>query len=111
MYFPNREFGGSPIEARGTYEKWNPMNHVGEWSTPELVIHSGKDYRLVDSQGIAAFTALQVQGVPSRFLYFPDENHWVLKGRNSLRWHHEVFRWLEEWVGEKDKKAALVVQA
>lgn len=63
------------------------MNHVSEWSTPELVIHGGKDYRLVASQGIAAFTALQTRGVPSRFLYFPNENHWVLSPRNSMKWH------------------------
>lgn len=86
VYFPNHEFG-DPVTDRQVYEKWNPMNHVNEWSTPQLVIHSGKDYRLVASQGIAAFTALQVRGVPSRLLYFPDENHWVLKPSNSVKWH------------------------
>ena len=87
VWFPTQEFGGPPWQTRMTYEKWNPINHVAEWSTPQFVIHSAKDYRLVDSQGLGAFTALQVQGVPSRLLYFPDENHWVLKPSNSRRWH------------------------
>ncbi|EIW65930.1 hypothetical protein TREMEDRAFT_70362 [Tremella mesenterica DSM 1558] len=99
LWFPTEDFMGTPLSSRSNYEKWNPMNHVSEWNTPELVIHSGRDYRLVDGQGFATFTALQTQGVPSRLLYFPDENHWVLKPHNSVKWHHEVFRWLEEWIG------------
>lgn len=86
VYFINREFG-DPVKNRAVYEKWNPMNHVGNWKTPQLVIHSAKDFRLVNSNGVAAFTALQSQGVPSRYLFFPDENHWVLKPTNSMRWH------------------------
>ncbi|ORY26133.1 putative peptidase [Naematelia encephala] len=108
VYFPIHDLVGTPIDARATYERWNPMNHVSEWTTPQLVIHSALDYRLVDGQGFAPFTALQVQGVPSRLLWFPDENHWVLKPHNSVRWHYEVFRWLDEWVGEKPD--ALVIQ-
>ncbi|WVN87657.1 uncharacterized protein L203_102842 [Cryptococcus depauperatus CBS 7841] len=99
LYFPVQDFKGTPWTNRATYEKWSPINHVTEWSTPQLVIQGGKDYRLENSQGIGAFTALQVRGVASRFIYFPDENHWVLKPHNSIKWHFEVFNWLEEWVG------------
>ncbi|KAK4686640.1 hypothetical protein P7C73_g3487, partial [Tremellales sp. Uapishka_1] len=77
VFFPIREFDGTPMENRAMYERWNPVNHVSEWTTPQLVIHSAKDYRLTNSEGVSAFNALQVQGVPSRYLYFPDENHWV----------------------------------
>ncbi|KAL7421332.1 Dipeptidyl-peptidase 5 [Cryptotrichosporon argae] len=118
LWFPTREFGGTPMDARAEYEKFNPVNFVQEWATPQLVIQGGKDFRLPESQAIGTFTALQVQGVPSRFLYFPDENHWVLKPKNSRKWHHEVFRWLDEWVGDKaasavgerEASAGLVVQ-
>ncbi|WVR06822.1 hypothetical protein IAU60_003858 [Kwoniella sp. DSM 27419] len=99
LFFEIQEFGGTPLTHRANYEKWNPLNFAHEWTTPELVIQGGKDYRLENSQGLGAFTALQLQGVPSRFVYFDDENHWVLKPSNSLRWHYEVFRWLDEWVG------------
>ncbi|TYJ59027.1 hypothetical protein B9479_000015 [Cryptococcus floricola] len=100
LYFPTQDFAGTPFNNKAGYEKWSPVNHVIEWTTPELVIQGGKDYRLENSQGLGAFTALQVQGVPSRFVYFPDENHWVLKPHNSIKWHHEVLRWLHEWVGQ-----------
>ncbi|KAJ9124302.1 hypothetical protein QFC22_001102 [Naganishia vaughanmartiniae] len=100
VYFPQKENGGlPPWQNRAPYEKWSPNNFVQEWNTPALIIHGGKDYRVPDTQGISAFTALQSRGIPSRFLYFKDENHWVLDPQNSLRWHHEVFRWLDEWVG------------
>ncbi|WVQ74414.1 hypothetical protein IAR50_004015 [Cryptococcus sp. DSM 104548] len=100
VYFPTQDFAGTPFNNKAGYEKWSPVNHVIEWTTPELVIQGGRDYRLENSQGLGAFTALQVQGVPSRFVYFPDENHWVLKPHNSIKWHHEVLRWLHEWVGQ-----------
>ena len=69
------------------------------------------DFRIPDSQGIAAFTALQRRGIPSRFLYFAEENHWVLKPQNSLRWHTEVFRWFDEFVGEEFSSSSMVIQA
>ena len=62
-----------------------------------LVIHGGKDYRVVDTQGMSTFTALQRKGVPSKFLDFPDENHWVLKPGNSVVWHETVLGWLGQW--------------
>ena len=63
-----------------------------------MVVHGANDYRIPESQGLAAFTALQRQGIPSRLLHYPDENHWVLKPNNSIQWHQEVLRWLEQWL-------------
>ncbi|GMK53913.1 hypothetical protein CspeluHIS016_0104990 [Cutaneotrichosporon spelunceum] len=103
LWFPFREFEGSPVEARGNYERWNPMNHVANWKTPTLVVQGGLDFRLSESMGIATFTALQYMKVESRFLYFPDENHWVLKPHNSRRWHTEVLRWIDQHVGHGKK--------
>jgi dipeptidyl aminopeptidase/acylaminoacyl peptidase len=65
-----------------------------------LVIHGGRDYRVVYSEGLGTFTALQRRGIPSRFLYFPDENHWVLKPANSILWHDTVLGWLDQWAKE-----------
>jgi dipeptidyl aminopeptidase/acylaminoacyl peptidase len=62
-----------------------------------LIIHSEKDFRIPVTQGLGAFTALQQRGIPSRLLVFPDENHWVLKPKNSLQWHKEVLGWLAQW--------------
>ncbi|KAK9723084.1 Dipeptidyl-peptidase 5 [Basidiobolus ranarum] len=96
LYFMESEFGGLPWDDVKAYEKYSPSNYVKNWKTPTLVIHNGKDYRIVDGQGLSVFTALQRQGIPSRLLYFPDEAHLVLKPANSLRWHKEVL----EWVGK-----------
>ena len=62
-----------------------------------LVIHSANDFRVVDSQGISTFTALQRKGIPSKLLYFPDENHWVLKPANGILWHETVIDWIDQW--------------
>ncbi|CAM4503439.1 S9 family peptidase [Corallococcus exiguus] len=97
LWFPEWEHKALPWEKPESYEKFNPVNQVAKWKTPMLVIHGGKDYRVVDTQGIATFTALQRRGIPSRFLYFPDENHWVLKPQNSIQWHDEVLGWLDRW--------------
>ena len=72
-----------------------------------LVVHGGKDYRVVDTQGISTFTALQRKGIPSKLLYFPDENHWVLKPQNSILWHETVLSWIDQWTkGEKPRATA-----
>ncbi len=97
LWFPEWEHGGPPWEAGSTYAKHNPIDHVGRWKTPMLVIHGAKDYRVVDTQGLSTFTALQRRGIPSRLLYFPDENHWVLKPQNSKLWHDTVLAWIKEW--------------
>ncbi|KAI5475438.1 serine-type peptidase [Pseudohyphozyma bogoriensis] len=97
LYFPEREFGGTPWAVPENYRRWNPQNHIHNWKTPQLVIHSSKDFRLTVSQGLGVFNTLQRLGVPSRFLHFPEENHWVLKPANSRRWTEEVLRWIDEW--------------
>lgn len=147
LYFTTRDLGSglTPWEDKARYEKFNPANFVSKWDTPQLIIHGAKDFRLGESQGLSAFSALQQRGVPSRLLFFPSENHWcvfslhpsslsrerslirhlasnrVLNPGNSLKWHKEIFRWMDEWVGDASlaaKKAdagsstaALVVQA
>jgi dipeptidyl aminopeptidase/acylaminoacyl peptidase len=102
LWFPERDHLGTPWSNPEAYEKQNPVNFVKNWKTPILVIHGGKDYRVVDTQGISTFTAAQRLGIPSRFLHFPDENHWVLKPANSILWHETVLAWLDRWTkGEK----------
>jgi dipeptidyl aminopeptidase/acylaminoacyl peptidase len=101
LWFPEWEHGGTPWENPQGYAKHNPIDHVGRWKTPMLVVHGGKDFRVVDTQGMATFTALQRRGIPSKFLYFPDENHWILKPANSVQWHETVLGWLDEWTKAK----------
>lgn len=100
LWFPEREHGAPHFEDPGAYEKHNPVNHVERWQTPMLVIHGSLDYRLPETQGLAAFTALQRRGIDSRYLVFPDENHWVLSAANSVQWHTEVEAWLARWLTE-----------
>ena len=93
----------TPSADPAAYERFNPANHVGDWDKPMLVIHSARDYRVTLDQGVAAFTALQRKGIESRFLYFPDENHWVLKPANSLQWHATVEDWLKAHIGTEPR--------
>ena len=97
LWFPEWEHGGTPWENPEGYRKDSPVAYLEEWSTPELVIHGALDYRVVDTQGLATFNALQRLGVPSRLLYYPDENHWVLKPANSIQWHEVVLEWIDQW--------------
>ncbi|MCR2834484.1 alpha/beta hydrolase family protein [Parerythrobacter lacustris] len=99
-WFPKWDFGGSYAEQKDLYEKWNPVNHVDKWQTPMLVITGEKDFRVPYTQGLQSFMVLQERGIPSQLLVFPDENHWVLKPKNSLQWHNTVFAWLDRWLGE-----------
>ncbi|GBE85069.1 Dipeptidyl-peptidase 5 [Sparassis crispa] len=104
LFFFNHEWSGRPWEpeAKATIAKYDPANFVHRWSTPQLVIHGSKDYRLPETDGISAFHALQQLSVPSRLVIFPDENHWVLNHKNSLKWHYEVFRWFDKFVGKDE---------
>ncbi|MEJ7601281.1 MAG: S9 family peptidase [Kofleriaceae bacterium] len=97
LWFPEWEHKGPPWLNNDSYTKHNPIDFVKNWKTPTLVIHGGLDYRVVDTQGMSTFTALQRKGVPSRFIHFPDENHWVLKPQNSKLWHDEVLAWLDKY--------------
>jgi len=98
LWFPEWEFGGPYWKAKELSEKFNPVNYVEQWKTPMLVVHGALDYRVPETQGLGAFTALQRQGIPSRFLHFPEENHWVLSPANSQLWHDTVLDWLGRWL-------------
>jgi dipeptidyl aminopeptidase/acylaminoacyl peptidase len=100
LWFTEWENGGPYYATPEVHERHNPANFVERWNTPMLVIHGERDYRVPYAQGIATFTALQRRGVESRFLYFPDENHWILKPANSLQWHAEVLGWLDRHLGD-----------
>ncbi len=98
LWFSEWENGhATPWEKPQNYDRFNPALHVADWRVPMLVIHSARDYRIPLDQGIAAFTALQRRGIPSEFLTFPDENHWVLKPQNSELWQTTVLAWLNRW--------------
>jgi dipeptidyl aminopeptidase/acylaminoacyl peptidase len=81
------------------FRKWSPMQAIKNAHTPTLVVHSQKDYRLDVSEGFQLFTALQLLGVPSKMLYFPDEGHWILKPQNSQLWYDTVDDWCDRWLG------------
>lgn len=101
VFFNNWDHGGPYWEkdnaaAQKTFTKFNPINMVDKWNTPILIIQGGKDYRVPIGQGQEAFQAAQLRGIKSRFLYFPEENHWVLKPQNAQVWQREFFKWLKE---------------
>ena len=98
LWFPEWEHKGLPWKNPASYAKVNPIDFVQNWKTPMLVIHGMKDFRIAYSQGLSTFTALQRQGIPSKLLIFPDENHWVVKPANSLQWHETVLGWLDQWL-------------
>ncbi|MCS3745941.1 dipeptidyl aminopeptidase/acylaminoacyl peptidase [Xanthomonas arboricola] len=100
LWFSEWENGGTPWQNPAGYEKFNPVLHVDKWKVPMLVIHGQQDFRIPVEQGLAAFTALQRKGIDSKFLYFPDENHWVLKPDNSVLWHDTVNAWLKQHIGQ-----------
>jgi dipeptidyl aminopeptidase/acylaminoacyl peptidase len=101
LWFPEWEHLGTPWENPEAYRKHSPVEYVANWSTPQLVIHGALDFRVVATQGLATFNALQRLGVPSRLLYFPDENHWVLKPQNSIQWHHVVLDWIGRFTSQE----------
>lgn len=101
VFFNNWDFGGAYWEkdnavAQKTYTTFNPMTMVEKWNTPILIIQGGKDFRVPIGQGQEAFQAAQLRGIKSRFLYFPEENHWVLKPQNAQVWQKEFYKWLKE---------------
>ncbi len=101
MFFLNYDLGGSYWDkkneaAQKSHGAYNPINLVDKWDTPILIIQGGKDYRVPIGQGLEAFQAAQLQGVKSRLIYLPEENHWVLSGANALVWQREFYRWLKE---------------
>jgi dipeptidyl aminopeptidase/acylaminoacyl peptidase len=97
LWFNNWEFKGTPYDNRAGYQKWSPHQYAKNFKTPTLVVHGQRDYRLDVSEGFQLFTTLQVLGVPSKMLYFPDEGHWVLKPQNSQLWYKTVNDWVDQW--------------
>jgi dipeptidyl aminopeptidase/acylaminoacyl peptidase len=100
LWFNNWEFKGTPYDNRESYVKWSPHQYAKNFKTPTLVIHGQRDYRLDVSEGFQLFTTLQMEGIPSKMLYFPDEGHWVLKPQNSQLWYKTVNDWVDQWVGK-----------
>ncbi len=101
LWFPNHEFGEGGMtnpDTRAMLEKWSPSNFADRWKTPMLVVHSQLDYRLELAEGLQAFTALKVRGLAAKFLYFPDEGHWVQKPRNRRLWWGTVLDWLDQYL-------------
>ncbi|MEN9908846.1 MAG: hypothetical protein RLZZ540_1995 [Bacteroidota bacterium] len=103
VFFSNWDFGGGywgkdNAVAQKAYTQFNPMNFVEKWNTPILIIQGGKDFRVPIGQAQEAFQAAQLRGIKSRFLYFPEENHWVLQAQNAQVWQREFFKWLRETI-------------
>lgn len=100
IFFVNHDLGGPYWEnpENPSYTTFNPASHVNKWDTPILIIQGGKDYRVPKGQALEAFTAAQMKGLRSKLLYFPDENHWIMKPHNGLVWQKEFFTWLDETV-------------
>ncbi len=101
VFFVNQDLGGpywdkENVAAQKSCNEFNPINYVKKWNTPILIIQGGKDYRVPIEQGLGAFQAAQLQGIRSKLLYFPNENHWVLQNQNGLVWQHEFYKWLKE---------------
>jgi dipeptidyl aminopeptidase/acylaminoacyl peptidase len=101
LWFANWDIGGpywdkTNKEAQHSYKEFSPSNYVANWTSPIMIIQGGKDYRVPIEQGLQAFQAAQLQGIKSRFLYLPEENHWVLKAQNAMIWQSEFYKWLKE---------------
>ena len=101
VFFNNWDFGGAYWEkdnaiAQKTYTKFNPINFVDKWNTPILIYQGGTDFRVPIGQAQEAFQAAQLRGIKSKFIYFPEENHWVLKPQNAMVWQSEFYKWLKE---------------
>ena len=97
LWFPAWEFGGMPWDNPEVYDRWSPGKFAKEFRTPTLVVHGELDFRIPYSQGLALYTALQLQKVPSQLLIYPDEGHWVLKPQNSALWYKTFLDWVNNW--------------
>ena len=101
MWFVDWDWGGNYWDKKNTaaqksYSQFNPINYVDKWNTPIMIIQGGRDYRVPIEQGQGAFQAAQLKKIKSRFLFLPEENHWVLSSQNALVWQHEFYKWLDE---------------
>ncbi|HEX5130181.1 MAG TPA: prolyl oligopeptidase family serine peptidase, partial [Usitatibacter sp.] len=103
-YWSPKSLGASYWEDPKKVEAQNPRAFVKAMKTPTLVIHGALDYRVPDAQGLAYYNALKHKGVPTRLVFYPDENHWILKPQNSRLWYRELEKWLARWVQPGGKK-------
>jgi len=102
LWFANWDLGGPFWKknnkiAQRSYAN-SPHKFVDKWDSPIMIIHSAKDFRILDSQGFAAFDAAIIKGVPAKMLWFPDESHWILHPQNGILWQREFFKWLDKWL-------------
>lgn len=102
MFFANYDLGGPfwKEENQADYARFDPKDYISKWDTPILVIHGGNDFRVPENQGMEAFNAAKLRGVEARFLYFPNEGHWILSPQNGLVWHDQFFGWLQQHLKE-----------
>lgn len=106
MWFANWDLGGpfwdkgNPVAQR-TFSQ-SPHKYVDKWDTPILITHGEYDFRILASQGMMAFNAAKLRGIPAEMLIFPDENHWILKPQNAVMWQRVFFRWLDRWLMPED---------
>jgi dipeptidyl aminopeptidase/acylaminoacyl peptidase len=98
LWFPEWEFGGTPWEKPQQYRDRSPSTFAANFKTPTLVIHGALDFRVPDAQGLGMFTSLQRRGVPSRYVWFPDEGHWIAQPQNRAAWWNEVWTWLDRYL-------------
>ncbi len=98
LYTVEDQFGGPPWDRAEHYRDRSPSTFVRAFRTPTLVIHGAQDFRVPDAQGLGMFTSLQRQGVPSRYVWFPDEGHWISKPQNKIVWWNEIHHWLAKYL-------------
>ncbi len=103
IWFPQWEFGGAPWDDDTLHRKWSPVRLAKNFKTPMLVIHGEQDYRVPYTQGLQMFTALQLRGVPSKLLFFPDEDHWIHKPQNAKVWWNTIHDWLRTYLKGSDR--------
>lgn len=104
LWFPEWDLGGTPWRNKGAYEKFSPHRFAADFKTPTLVIHGELDFRVPVTEAMQLFTALRRQGVEARFLYFPDEGHWISKPKNSKLWNETVMEWFEKHLAPSPAK-------
>ncbi len=100
-YGRQHSYGGYPFTDLENVERWSPNRYAANFKTPMLVLHGERDFRVPVTQGLELYGVLTAKGVPARLVYYPDENHWVLKGQNSKHWYGEVLGWLARWLKER----------
>lgn len=97
LWFPEWEFKGTPWENRAMYERWSPHRYADNFKTPMLVVHGALDFRVAEGQAMELFSTLQRKNIPSKFLYFPDEYHFVVKPQNAKLWWNTIFNWFQQY--------------